>query len=272
MFFRKIKGIKILRILMVVFAVAVFAGPAWADNEKAIEVTLGFGWRNSDRNLNFIENYTSDSSFPFTVVIRDEQVLEQMYKDIYATLDYYHSADVSLIKRTTNFGKRGSFMFGLDFPVYKGFNLGFEFDFGVIDRKVKMLHRDTCKRIDIGDRPSFYNYDKTYTLTSREIIIPINFFLDAKYEFERVKDLTGFLRPYIGIGGGIVTAINWDDRLIGAQFYQLPNEKIGINGIGVVVVGVDLWITKKLAMFGEARYVKIKHGDCMEFVTGLRLK
>jgi len=63
MFFKKIKGIKILRILILVFAAAVVARPAWADSD--VEVTLGFGWRNSDRDLVMIENYTSDNSFPF---------------------------------------------------------------------------------------------------------------------------------------------------------------------------------------------------------------
>lgn len=256
---------------MLAFVVLVFAFPVFADSREDIEVTLGFGWRNSDRDLAMIENYIGDSAFPFTVVIRDEEVLEHVYKGHYVTLDYYNAADVSLVKRTTDFHKRGSFVFGVDFPLYKELIFGFELNVGFMERKIKMFHVDKCTAVD---KPSYYsyNYDKKYELNSREIIIPINFFLKAKYKFEQVKDATRFLRPYVGIGGGITTAINFADRLIGDQFTQLPDEKIGVYGFGVGMAGIDLWITKKLAVFSEARFVKMFGDEShIVFVGGLRL-
>lgn len=268
MFFRKIREIKILKILMVVFAVVVFAGPTWAGSDD-IEVTLGFGWRNSDRGLGMIENYITDDSFPFTLVL-DESV--RYFYDDYGNeriLHYRKWATFDIIKRNTQIHKRANFVFGLDFPTYKELTIGFELSVGFTERKIKGFYEK-----DWDYTPdSIWEKHEEYEIDYQEIIIPINFFLNAKYKFDQVKDVTGFLRPYVGCGGGISTAVNFSDRLIGTQFSQLPDEKIGINGIGVGMVGIDLWITKKLAVFGETRYIKVfGHKSHVEFVTGLRLK
>jgi len=160
---------------------------------------------------------------------------------------------------------------GLDFSLYKGTTLGFELNVGFMERKIKAVRKLEHIWLTVPD--SIWNRYEERETDYQEIIIPINLFLNVKYKFEQVKDLTGFLRPYIGCGGGISTAVNFSDRLIGTQFFQLPDEKIGINGIGVGMVGIDLWIFKKLAVFGEARYVKVfGHKNHVEFVAGLRLK
>ena len=263
LFFKRIKGVKVL---IVVFAVAVFATPIRADSGDT-EVTLGFSWRNSDRDLVVIENYIRDGLFPFDLVIK-----EQYWTDKWGFHYHYKKwAHVDLSKKFSQFHKRASFIFALDFPLYKELTLGFELNAGVTKREIKEIRREIFVTLNWPEDP--YNYKRKEEIVRREIVIPIKIFLNVKYKFEQLKDATGFLRPYIGCGGGIITAVNFDDRLIGSQFPQLPDEKIKIKGIGVGMAGIDLWIFKKLAVFGEVRYVKIfAHKDHVEFVTGLRLK
>jgi len=263
LFFKRIKGVKAL---IVVFAVAVFATPIRADSGDT-EVTLGFSWRNSDRGLTMIENYISDSSFPFTIV------LEEWLKKPYGWWVHHKKwSEFSLIKTHNRFHKRAQFVFGVDFLLSKELAFGFELNVGLMERKIKEVRK--LEHIWVDRIPTFgYNRHEKDEITYEEMIIPINLFLNVKYKFEQLKNATGFLRPYIGCGGGIITAVNFDDRLIGSQFPQLPDEKIKINSIGVGMAGIDLWIFKKLAVFGEARYVKIfAYKDHVEFVTGLRLK
>lgn len=233
------------------------------DVQADTEVTLAFGWRNSDRELGMIENYIGDNSFPFTIVFREW--CKPMYDEI-----VYHKewAEFNLIKTHSLFQKRAKFVFGLDFDIYKGFTLGIELNVGFMKRKIKEIRKFKHVWLTVPD--SVWNINREEKIIHQEMIIPINIFLSTKYKFEQIKDLTGFLRPYIGIGGGIVTAINWDDQFIGHRISQLPDERIVVRGIGIGIAGLDLWITKKFAIFGEARFEMLKDRSGVAYVTGFR--
>ena len=237
------------------------------DIQADTEVTFGFEWKNS-----FHDVILRDYSFPCTVVF-EEDVSKEHGHSWY----YYKATDFSLVKRSNRFQKRARFIFGLDFSAYKGLTLGFELNAGVIERRIKEVRKIIDILIDdlyppYKELECLYNRREEEERANKEIVIPVNFLVDVKYKFEAVRKATGFLRPYIGCGAGITTAINFGDQFIGHRIYQLPKEKIYCSGIGVAMAGIDVWITKKLAIFSEARFVKMFKNErgYVAFVTGFR--
>ena len=255
------------KLMIVLFGLVVLIGFMPKDIQADTEVTFGFEWKNS-----FHDVILRDYSFPFTLVFEDK--FGKWY-------DYYYYlkkfADFDLVKESSRFQRGARFMFGLDFSVYKGLTLGFELNAGVIERRIKEVHKKIHFRTfdpnppDEND-PRFRRIEIEEERVNKEIVIPVNLLVDIKYKFEAVRKATGFLRPYIGCGGGITTAINFSDQFIGQKISQLPKEEIYFSGIGVAMAGIDVWVTKKFAIFGEVRFVKTfkNKREYVAYVAGFR--
>jgi len=97
-----------------------------------------------------------------------------------------------------------------------------------------------------------------YTYDEKKIIIPANFFVISKYKFDTIKKSVGWFRPYIGVGGGLNSSIFIEKISI---HDENSNDEIGekdfaYSGAFLLLVGSDLFFSKKTGIFIEFRYIK----------------
>lgn len=235
---------------LIAFLIVLFVSTAFIYSG---EITLGFGWRTSDSGL-----VPGEYSLPFswtTVFEQYDPVWDEFSKET-ETRDYV------LSKPFNPFLRRACVVFGADFFLYKKqVSLGFELNAGCVERKYDVL----LQRILEINGNLIYDATDIWE-NNRTIIIPINLFLNLKYKFDCIKKATGFLRPYIGIGGG-VSAVILIDGLQGISesgtytIYEditYDSEKIfNYSRAYLVLGGVDLFFSKSVALFIEGKYIKL---------------
>ena len=204
------------------------------------EVTLGFGWRSSSNGM-----VLGELSLPISV--------KNTHEDDYGIQTYTY--DYSLKSDINSFSRRGYFVFGMDFFLYKKqLSLGFELNAGLIMRDITMFSSYKYEPKNEYDQPM----TDEYTYDDKRIIIPANFFVISKYKFDTIKKSVGWLRPYIGVGGGLNSSIFIEKISI---YDENSNDEIGekdfaYSGAFLVLVGADLFFSKKTGIFIEFRYIK----------------
>jgi len=162
------------------------------DFTYSVEVTLGLRGRISDSGL-----VLGEYSFPFSW-----SRIEEYHDPVYGVFRQTETRDYTLARTTDSFQRRASFVLGLDFFLYnKQVSLGFELSAGYFERENKVFLKAVTE-ID-GDIVD----EGTDEYTSKTAIVPINFFVVTKYKFDSIKKSAGWLRPYVGIGGGLSATI-----------------------------------------------------------------
>ncbi len=204
------------------------------------EITLGFGWRISNSGLVLGEN-----SFPLTVN-RIEQYESEGELWRFSEIQHYLKDDINVFLR------RFYIVLGIDFRLYERLSLGFELNVGYVNRKYRESIRHIAEVVD-----EHIIYDETSEIEVMPTrIIPVNFFLVPKYKFNRIR---GWLSPYFGIGGGIGATVfidGLDDSLKESDVENLREETVVYSGTFLSVVGVDIFFSKKVAVFIELKYMK----------------
>ena len=215
---------------------------------SAIDFTLGFGWRTSDKGF-----VLGEQPVPFF----------SQYEHESGESRYFQKIDNILTEKPSSFQRKGYFIVGMDFSIYKGLSLGFEVSAGFIERKfeeisVFEIHGEGL--VAYTDGKNYYDYYKDERKTAKATtIIPINFFLVVKYRFQSIKKATGFLRPYIGIAAGLnATKFTGDSvvRLEHVGGYKYLEESFVYSGAVVTMIGVDLFFLKRVGIFVEGKYIK----------------
>lgn len=202
------------------------------------EITLGFGWRISDSGLVLGEN-----SFPLTVY----RVLEEGEWEgkLHRTSETQHY----MKKGINSFQRQGYILFGIDFGLYKRVGLGFELNAGYLTREYRESVRRLAEVVD-----EYTIYDETYEVEVVPTrVIPINLSLVVKYK-HRIR----WLRPYLGIGGGLGATVfidGLDDSLKGSDVENMREKIVIYSGTFLAVVGVDIFFSKKVGIFLELKYV-----------------
>ena len=204
----------------------------------SLEVTLGLDWRTS--NLGMV---LGELPLPIT-----EQF---MYEDAWgkqtATTDYTLGKDVN------PFMRRGSFVFGMDFFLYKKqVSLGFELNAGFVPRDINIFHKSIYEPISESEQP----WEDEHESDETKIIIPVNFVIITKYKFDIVKESVGWLRPYVGIGGGLNSSIFIESiQIVDERNINIGETSYTYSGAIIAVVGADIFFSKKTGVFIEFRYI-----------------
>jgi len=207
------------------------------------EVTLALGWRTSNSGL-----VLGEHSFPFSNTIIEEGEWEGHLFRNSQTRNYTSGEDVSLFQR------RAYIVFGTDWFLYKKqVSLGFELSAGLLKRDYNVRTRYVAEEVDVCIFNDEICEDKKTT-----IIIPANLFLIAKYKFDSVKNSSGWIRPYIGMGGGLNSTVFLGDGITEFDENEVESgEKTFVySGAFVAMIGTDLFFSKKAGIFIELRYVK----------------
>lgn len=230
---------------LIVFFLVLFVSVGFI---SAADVTLGFGWRVSDQGL-----VLGEQPMPYTIEWNEEF----MYNDV--LWRYNDKIDAVLVERISSIYRKGYFVFGVDFNLYKGWTLGFELNAGFISREFEVIRTSEIYGdglVAIVDGVEYYNHYKGVTsyLQSGKII-PVNFFLATKYKFDCVKKATGFLRPYLGVGAGLNLSIFIGDWVptLGGGFAE---KGFAYSETVIAMVGMDLFFSKSVGIFVEGRYIK----------------
>lgn len=225
------------RIMVFLLFLFVFVGFSYSG-----EVTFGSGWRISNSGM-----VLGEVSLPITtqrLLYYEEWEGESMR--LTGIEDYVLSREINSLER------RAYFIFGLDFFLYKKqVSLGFELSAGFLQRETNVHSRYIEEMNDV------VIYEDVYDEKTSTTIIPANFFLITKYKFDGIKKSIGWFRPYVGIGGGLNAAIFID----GIETFDENDVAIGektiiYSGALLAIVGADLFISKKVGIFIEFRYVK----------------
>lgn len=216
---------------------------------SAIDFTLGFGWRMSDKGF----------------VLGEQPIpLFSQYEDEYGKSRYFQKMDNILTEKVSSFQRKGYLILGMDFSIYKGLSLGFEASAGFIERKFEQIYVFEIYGEGIvaykEGKPVYNHYKDDRKTAQATTIVPINFFLALKYRFQSIKKATGFLRPYIGIGAGLNATLFTGDGVmrlenIGSYKY-LEGEGFVHSEAIVAMIGVDLFFLKRVGIFIEGKYIK----------------
>lgn len=190
------------------------------------EVTLAFGWRVSGQGL-----VIGEPIYPYV----------ERYSDDHWVYENTHS----LVRPAPSLERRGYLALGLDWRLYKGWTLGFEINAGFISEEAQVTN---SYYPNAGSTETYESEEAEFSWPYKVTIVPINVLLLTKYKFEAVRKATGFIRPYIGAGGGIGASLTFYDG------------GISVMHCGKVagVFGVDIFFGSKTAtaIFVEAGYVK----------------
>ena len=203
------------------------------------EVTWGFDWRTS--NLGMV---LGELSLPIT-----EQF---MYEDAWGKLT--ETTDYTLGKDVNPFMRRGSFVFGKDFFLYKKqVSLGFELNTGFVLRNLNIFQQDIYEPKSEDEQP----WEDEHESDETKIIIPVNIVIITKYKFDIGKESKVWLRPYGGIGAGLNSSIFIKSiQIVDENDINIGEINYTYSGVIIAVVGADLFFfQKKIGVFIEFRYI-----------------
>lgn len=238
---------------LIVFLFVLFVSTAFIYSG---EITLGFSWRTSDSGL-----VLGEHPLPFSWTTTRENYKPE-WDQYFKRID---SREYVLSESFNSFLRRAYVVFGADFFLYKKqVSLGFELNAGYIERKYNVLITGNMHIVAPG-----YEYkDEWQDLykDNKTRIIPINLFLNLKYKFDCVKKSVAWLRPYVGIGGGVSATIIIGEiqGICESGTYRDESEITCYNEKNFVysktfltLVGVDLFFSKSVGIFIEGRYTKL---------------